>query len=79
LENVIDRIYYLRGQTMQDPARRAESLDEMRRLTDSLVSRNKDDARAASLAHIGAARDAIMERVETSSARYNVKSGQGSC
>lgn len=60
LSNVIDRIYYLRSQLMVDPKRRQDSLAEMRRLTAALVSRDRLAARAASLAHISAARDAAL-------------------
>lgn len=76
LENVIDRIYYLRGQTMQDPARRAASLAEMRRLTNALVARDRNEARAASLAHIKAARDAMLERLAGTEERYRVRAGR---
>jgi DNA-binding GntR family transcriptional regulator len=60
LSNVIDRIYFLRSQLMVDPNRRQASLAEMRRLTAALVSRDRVAARAASLAHIEAARDAAL-------------------
>ncbi len=60
LGNVIDRIYFLRSQLMQDPARREASLAEIRRLTSALIKRDKLAARAASLAHIEAARDAVL-------------------
>ncbi len=60
LGNVIDRIHLLRSQLMQDPARREISLAEMRRLTSALVKRDRLAARAASLAHIEAARDAVL-------------------
>lgn len=60
LENVIDRIYYLRSRLMQDPARRKASLAEMRRLTSALIERDRLAARAASLAHLEAARNAVL-------------------
>jgi DNA-binding GntR family transcriptional regulator len=60
LGNVIDRIHLLRSQLMQDPARREISLAEMRQLTSALVKRDRFAARAASLAHIEAARDAVL-------------------
>ena len=41
LENVIDRISYLRTQLMSDPRRRHDSLGEMRRLADALQDRNR--------------------------------------
>jgi GntR family transcriptional regulator, trigonelline degradation regulator len=78
LENVIDRIYFLRGQTMQDSARRQNSLVEMRRLTDALASRDREDARAASSAHILAARDAMLNLLATTSGRYDARlEGEG--
>ncbi|MFZ1741493.1 MAG: GntR family transcriptional regulator [Pontixanthobacter sp.] len=73
LENVIDRIYYLRGQTMQDPDRRRASLAEMRRLTDALTNRDRHEARDASLSHIKAARDAMLKRLATIHNRYAAK------
>jgi DNA-binding GntR family transcriptional regulator len=60
LGNVIDRIHLLRIQLMQDPARRIASLAEMRSLTSALVKRDRLAARAASQAHIRAARDAVL-------------------
>jgi len=60
LSNVIDRIYYLRSRLLLDPDRRQASLAEMRRLTAALVARDRLAARAASLAHISAARDALL-------------------
>lgn len=61
LGNVIDRIYYLRSRLLLDPDRRQASLAEMRRLTVALVERDRLAARAASLAHISAARDALLQ------------------
>lgn len=63
LETVIDRIYYLRSQLMMDPARREASLAEMRRLTAALIARDRLAARAASLSHLEAARDAVLNRM----------------
>ena len=60
LGNVIDRIHLLRSQLMQDAARREASLIEMRQLTTALINRDRLAARAASLAHIEAARDAVL-------------------
>ena len=60
LGNVIDRIHLLRSQMMQDSSRRDASLAEMRRLTSALINRDRLAARAASLAHIEAARDAVL-------------------
>jgi DNA-binding GntR family transcriptional regulator len=56
LENIIDRVHYLRGRLMSDPERRRESLEEMRRLTAALLARDRLEARAASIAHLTAAR-----------------------
>ncbi len=61
LENVIDRISYLRSQLMSDPQRRQNSLREMRRLALALVERNRLEARHASIAHLDAARDALTQ------------------
>ncbi len=59
LENVIDRVSYLRSQLMSDPQRRQDSLHEMRRLASALCERNRLEARAASLAHLESARVAL--------------------
>lgn len=61
LENVIDRVHYLRGRLMSDPERRRKSLDEMQRLTAALLARDRLEARAASIAHLTAARDTVLE------------------
>jgi DNA-binding GntR family transcriptional regulator len=61
LENIIDRVHYLRGRLMSDPERRQKSLDEMRRLTAALIDRDRMEARAASIAHLRAARDTVLE------------------
>ncbi|MGB5705595.1 MAG: GntR family transcriptional regulator [Arenicellales bacterium] len=63
LENIIDRIYYLRSRLMQDPNRRMASLEEMRRLTEALIKRDRVAARAASIAHLEAARGAVLLRM----------------
>ena len=60
LENIIERVHYLRGRMMSDPERRQKSLDEMRRLTAALLERDRLEARAASLAHLTAARDTVL-------------------
>jgi DNA-binding GntR family transcriptional regulator len=61
LGNIIDRVHYLRGRLMSDPKRREVSLGEMRRLTAALLARDRLAARAASLAHLAAARDTLLE------------------
>ena len=61
LENIIDRVQYLRGRLMSSADRRAVSLTEMKRLTAALLARDQLAARAASLAHLAAARDAVLE------------------
>ena len=43
-----------------DAGRREESLLEMKRLTTALIARDRLSARAASLAHLAAARDAAL-------------------
>lgn len=60
LENVIDRIYYLRSRSMMDPERRKASLNEMQRLTHALIERDQLEARAATIAHLAAARDMAL-------------------
>jgi DNA-binding GntR family transcriptional regulator len=45
---------------MSDAGRREESLLEMKRLTTALIARDRLSARAASLAHLAAARDAVL-------------------
>ncbi len=64
LENVIDRVHYLRSRLMANPERRSKSLDEMRRLTAALLARDRVEARAASLAHLAAARENLLESME---------------
>ncbi len=61
LENIIDRVHYLRGRLMSDPERRRQSLEEMRRLTAALLQRDRVEARAASIAHLTAARDTLLQ------------------
>jgi GntR family transcriptional regulator, trigonelline degradation regulator len=61
LGNIIDRVHYLRARLMSDPKRREVSLAEMRRLTAALLARDRLAARAASLAHLAAARDTLLE------------------
>jgi len=63
LENVIDRVHYLRGRLMSDPKRRQKSLKEMRRLTAALTARDRFEARAATIAHLNAARDTVLEEM----------------
>ena len=60
LANIIDRVHYLRSRLMSDPERRLKSLDEMRRLTAALLARDRVEVRAASLAHLIAARDTLL-------------------
>ena len=60
LENIIERVHYLRGRLMGDPERRVRSLEEMRRLTAALLARDRLEARAASIAHLTAARDTVL-------------------
>jgi len=61
LENIIDRVHYLRGRLLSDPERQQKSLEEMRRLTAALLARDRLQARAASIAHLTAARDTVLE------------------
>lgn len=63
MENVIDRISYLRTQLMSDPRRRQDSLIEMRLLAVALQERNRVEARAACLAHLESARDALARQL----------------
>lgn len=63
LSNVINRVYYLRSQTMSDPERRQASLAEISRLTRALVARDRIAARAASLAHLQGAREAALKAI----------------
>jgi len=60
LANIIDRVHYLRSRLMSDPERRLKSLEEMRRLTTALLARDRLEVRAASLAHLTAARDTLL-------------------
>jgi len=63
LSNVINRVYYLRSQSMSDPKRRQASLNEIHELTRALVSRDRAAARKASLAHLEGAREAALNAV----------------
>jgi DNA-binding GntR family transcriptional regulator len=65
LENVIERIFYLRSSLMQDPERRNDSIVEIRRLTKALVERDRVAARAATLAHLYAARNAVLLKISS--------------
>lgn len=60
LSIVIDRIHYLRSRLIADPERRRKSIPEIRRLTDALVARDRLEARAATIAHLQSARDAVL-------------------
>jgi len=71
LENIIDRVHYLRSQLMSDPIRRETALAEMRRLTAALVNRDRLAARAASIAHLAAARDAVLDGMTREVADYS--------
>jgi DNA-binding GntR family transcriptional regulator len=67
LENVTDRIYYLRSQLMMDQNRRTASMVEMKRLTEALATRDRWAARAATLEHLQAAEATVLARmIETS-------------
>lgn len=63
LSNVINRVYYLRSQSMSAPERRQASLAEITELTIALVTRDRIAARAASLAHLNGAREAALQAV----------------
>ena len=71
LGNIIDRVHHLRGKLMSDPQRRAVSLEEMRRLTAALVARDRLAARAASLAHLRAARDTLLEAMAREAGEFD--------
>ena len=76
LENIIDRVYYLRSRLMMDPVRRETSLAEMRRLTAALINRDRLAARAASLAHLEAARDAVLNGMVQGEADHSASIAQ---
>jgi DNA-binding GntR family transcriptional regulator len=61
LSIAIDRVHFLRSRLIADPDRRQKSIPEIRRLTDALVARDRLEARAATLAHLQSARDAVLE------------------
>lgn len=63
MENVIDRISYLRTQLMKDDRRRQDSLEEMRQLTQALLERDRYAARAMSLVHLESARDTLLRQL----------------
>jgi len=60
LGSIIDRVLYLRTKKMVEPSRRKASLDEFRKLTKALIERDQFAARAASIAHLQAAREALL-------------------
>lgn len=60
LENVIDRISFLRSRLMSDPNRRKEALVEMQTLARALERRDRFAARAASINHLTSARNALL-------------------
>ena len=66
LGTIIDRVLYLRTKKMIEPARRTASLNEFRKLTNALVQRDRFAARAASIAHLQAARDALLGSIDES-------------
>jgi DNA-binding GntR family transcriptional regulator len=77
LGNIFDRVIYLRTQLLMDPARRKTSLEEFRRLTDALVSRDRLAAREASIAHVESARDALLASLHSAAAEERQQSGAG--
>ena len=66
LEIIIDRVYYLRSYLMTDADRRRDSLNEMKDLTRALLERNRPAARAATVKHLTAARDAVVAGMSNS-------------
>ncbi len=66
LENVIDRISYLRIQLLNDSERRKQALIEMGQLANALVARDRDAARNASIAHLVSARQALIKQLSKS-------------
>lgn len=78
MENVIDRISYLRTQLMSDPRRRQDALIEMRRLAIALQDRNRVEARSASLAHLESARDALVRQVSAASGKVSQDTNRAS-
>ncbi|MFC6486363.1 GntR family transcriptional regulator [Nitratireductor sp. GCM10026969] len=64
LQGMLDRIFYLRTQSMSDPARRRASMQEMRAIAGALTSRNEVAGERATAAHVEAARDAVLARLE---------------
>lgn len=73
MENVSDRIAYLRTQLMSDPRRRQDSLVEMRQLAAALQDRNRVEARAASLAHLESARDSLVRQLSDAGRNHTGK------
>lgn len=61
LANVIDRISYLRSRLLSNAERRAASVEDIRRLTLALIDRDPLAVRAASRAHLEAAREAVLK------------------
>ncbi len=60
LENIIDRVCHLRSRLMRDPELRVTSLHEMQKLTAALLKRDPIATRAASLAHLDSAKEAVL-------------------
>lgn len=61
LNNVIDRISYLRSRLLQIEERRIASVEDFQRLTNALIERNPIAVRSASLSHLEAAREAVLK------------------
>lgn len=66
LENVFDRISYLRIQLLNDSERRKQALIEMGQLANALVARDRDAARNASITHLESARQALIKQLSKS-------------
>lgn len=63
LEPLIDRVTFLRSQSMSLSWRREQSMAEMREITDAILRRDAHAARAASEKHIRLALEAALQRL----------------
>ena len=60
LSNLIERIFYLRGQSLLTERRRKQSIAEFKALTDALIRRDKRKARKMTHQHLKAAKEAVL-------------------
>lgn len=63
LESALDRVFYLRAHSMSHPGRREASMQEIRAIAEAISQRNPAEAERISLAHVTAAKTAVLQRI----------------